>query len=151
MSEVRLIRGGLHRDARGVVRFANDFDFKGVDRFYSVHPARSGEVRGWVGHLRDWKWFFVVAGAFDVGVVAPKNWSAPDKGAPVTGFRLTAGAPAVLEVPPGHYFASKAVTEGAILLVFSSGQIETAGEDDFRLATDYWEMPLTAESEPCAS
>lgn len=141
MPEVRFITGGLHRDSRGEVRFANDFDFTGVDRFYSVHPARAGEVRGWVGHRRDWKCFFVVAGAFDVGVVAPQNWESPEVTAVVSGFRLDAKSPSVLAVPPGHYFASRAVTEGAILLVFSSGRIETAGEDDFRLLPDHWALP----------
>ena len=34
MDRPTLIEGGLHVDARGSVAFVNDFDFKGVDRFY---------------------------------------------------------------------------------------------------------------------
>lgn len=141
MPEVRLITGGLHRDARGEVHFANGFDFAGVDRFYTVHPARAGEVRGWVGHHRDAKWFVAVRGSFAVGVVAPADWAEPERTAVVRPFTLRDSAPAVLEVPPGHYFASRALSEGAILLVFSSGSFERAGEDDFRLPADHWALP----------
>lgn len=71
MQQPKHISGGIHRDSRGEVRHVNAFNMERVERFYTVHPARSGEVRGWVGHMRDWKWFFVMQGSFDVGVVAP--------------------------------------------------------------------------------
>ena len=46
--EPRLIDGGLHVDARGVVTHVNDFDFMGVDRFYTIRSHRPFEPRGWV-------------------------------------------------------------------------------------------------------
>lgn len=137
---VRIIPGALHRDLRGEVRHANAFDFEQVDRFYTVHPARVGELRGWVGHKRDWKWFFVAKGGFEIGVVKPDNWSEPSAGLPVQRFTLNDESPQVLEIPPGYFTANRSLTAEGILLVFSSGRIEDASGDDFRMAPSYWSL-----------
>lgn len=154
---VRLIPGGLHRDARGSVQHVNAFRPAEADRFYVLHPATVGEVRGWVGHRRDAKWFFAVTGRFVVGVVAGTDAVfahaagtsavSPNNPAPITDnsavqrYTLSADAPAVLEVPPGHFTAIIAQEPNSSLLVFSTGAIETAKDDDFRLPPDYWVVP----------
>ena len=137
----RIFVGGLHRDIRGEVRYVNEFGFQGVDRFYTVHPSGVGELRGWVGHRRDRKWFSVPKGAIRIGVAQPKGWAPVSREAAVQAFLLTADAPAVLEVPPGFFTASVALQPDSILTVFSSGAIETAGTDDFRVSSDYWSLP----------
>jgi hypothetical protein len=135
---VRIIPGGIHRDARGEVQHVNTFNFENVDRFYSITPINLGEVRGWVGHRRDWKWLFAVKGMFDVGIVQPATWETPSRNEKVQYFRLDAEAPCILEVPPGSYTASTTSNCDSTLLIFSSGKIETAVDDDFRLPPDYW-------------
>lgn len=75
----RTIPGGIHRDARGAVHHVNAFGFEKVDRFYAIAPAKLGEVRGWVGHRKDWKWLFALKGKFDVGVVQPETWDGPSR------------------------------------------------------------------------
>lgn len=137
---VRLIEGGVHRDARGTVRFLNRFDFSKVDRLYTIEPSAIGTLRGWVGHQRDWKWFSVLRGALKLGVVVPASWTAPTGRETVTEYRLADDTYQVLEVPPGHCTASLALTEGAILLVFSSGAIEAVATDDFRFPQDQWRL-----------
>jgi dTDP-4-dehydrorhamnose 3,5-epimerase len=97
-----IIDGGLHVDARGVVSFVNDFDFEGVDRFYTIRAHRPHELRGWVGHQRDQKWFFVVQGTALIAVVKPDCWDGPASNLPVERFVLSAAKPQVLHVPPGH-------------------------------------------------
>jgi dTDP-4-dehydrorhamnose 3,5-epimerase len=139
---VRLIEGGLHRDERGEVRHVNTFDFQLVDRFYTICPARPNEVRGWVGHRRDWKWFHAVSGEFLLGVVQPDDWNNPSSHLAVQQFKLSADHPQVLEVPPGFATASLALKPGSALMIFSSGKIETAREDDYRFPPDRW--PLSA-------
>ena len=142
MEGVRLITGGVHRDSRGEVRHVNGFDFSRVDRFYTLHPAQPGVVRGWVGHLRDWKWFSVSRGVIKIGVARPELWDPLSREAVLQTYVLSADAPAVLEIPPGHYTASVALETDSILTVFSSGTIEAAGSDDYRAPTDHW--PLAA-------
>lgn len=138
---VSVIAGGLHQDTRGTVQFVNDFRPAGADRFYVMHPATPGEVRGWVGHQVERKWFFAVTGEFDIGVVAPDDWTQPERASLVTRYSLSADRPAVLAVPPGHFTAIVSRVPGAALIVFSTGKIESAKDDDYRLPAEYWAMP----------
>lgn len=135
---VSMIRGGLHKDHRGFVQFVNDFRPKAADRFYVLHPAVVGEIRGWVGHRIETKWFFAVSGAVDIAVAAPVNWTEPERSAGVSRYSLLADQPAVLAVPPGHFTAIIARAPNAALAVFSTGGIESANDDDYRLPADYW-------------
>jgi dTDP-4-dehydrorhamnose 3,5-epimerase-like enzyme len=142
-SQVRIIDGSLHVDKRGTVCFVNDFNFKGVDRFYSIHAHRLRELRGWVGHQRDHKWFFAAHGTTLVAVVTPDRWDRPTENLSVNRFVLSAAKPQVLHVPPGHATASVNLSGEAILMVFSSGRIEDAATDDYRFAVDTW--PILGE------
>jgi dTDP-4-dehydrorhamnose 3,5-epimerase len=139
VANVRIIHGGCHRDARGAVLHVNGFGFERVDRFYSIIPAGT-EVRGWVGHLKEWKYFSVVRGKFEFGYVRPDKWQEPVRGVRPTLLTLSADLPQVIEVPPGHYTACRALEPESILLVFSSGKIEDSRQDDFRLPADFWNL-----------
>ena len=135
---VQLIKGGLHVDEKGVVSFVNDFDFKGVDRFYTVKAHKTGSPRGWIGHRRDHKWFMALAGSVIIAVVAPDDWENPSKDLLVQRYTLSAIQPGILHVPPGHATASVMLSPAALLGVFSSGRIEEAKEDDCRFHEEMW-------------
>jgi dTDP-4-dehydrorhamnose 3,5-epimerase-like enzyme len=136
--DLRLIEGGLHVDGRGVVTFVNDFDFKGVDRFYTIRWHRNCEPRGWVGHRREHKWFVAIQGMSLIAVVKLDSWESPASDLPVERFLLSAARPQVLHVPPGHATAIANLSADVILMVFSSGKIEDAKTDDYRFAVDAW-------------
>ena len=133
-----LIEGGCHVDARGSLSFVNGFDFQGVERFFWVHSAEAGVLRGWSGHQREHRWFSVVHGEVLVAVVRPDGWQSPSRDLPVTRFRLSAVCPQVLHVPPGHATGSLNLDPGAILLIFSSGTLDQSKTDDFRFPVDRW-------------
>ncbi len=137
----RIIEGGLHVDARGTVCFVNDFDFKGVDRFYTIRAHRVGELRGWVGHQRDHKWFFAVQGTTLIAVVKPDRWDLPASNLPVERFVLSSTKPQVLHVSCGYATGSVNLSADAVLMIFSSGRIVDAKTDDHRFAADTW--PIT--------
>lgn len=134
----RIIEGGLHVDARGTVSFVNDFDFEGVDRFYTIRAHRSHELRGWVGHKRDQKWFFTVQGTTLIAAVKPDCWDFPASNLSVERFVLSASKPQILHVPAGYVTGSVNLNEDAILMIFSSGRIEDAKMDDYRFTVDTW-------------
>jgi len=136
----RLIEGGLHVDTRGSVVFVNDFDFGGVDRFYVVRSHKPYELRGWVGHRREQKWFFVVQGTSLIAVVRPDHWQLPTSDLTVERFTLSAAKPQILYVPPGHATGSTNLTGDAVLLVFSSGKIEDTKADDYRFPVSTWSI-----------
>ena len=55
---------------RGGISFVNDFDFKGVNRFYTVKAHKPGVPMGWIGHQRGHKWFTALSGILLVAVVS---------------------------------------------------------------------------------
>lgn len=142
-SRPHVIDGGLHVDARGSVAFVNDFDFKNVDRFYYVRAAEPYHPRGWIGHKREKKHFTVVQGDALVAVVRPDDFETPSRDLPVQRFTLSAENPHVLCVPEGHATASMMLSDDAILMIFSSGRIEDAADDDYRFPEDTW--PIETE------
>jgi len=137
-----IIEGGLHVDTNGSVRFVNAFDFCGVDRFYTIQTHRANEPRGWRGHRIEDKWFTVVSGTVLVAVVQPDDWTFPSSHLPVQRFVLSAVKPQLLHVPPGYATGNLHLTQGAVLLVFSSGKIEDAVKDNYRFPAETW--PIAA-------
>ena len=129
-----LIQGGLHTDARGVLRFCNDFDMSDVKRFYTIANSAEQPVRGWIGHKRETKWFFPVRGktVIEVERFGQDLQDGQDCVGEVTAkFVLVAEEPRVLKVPPGNWF--KIVQDGnAEVMVFSDCKVGEFENDDFR-------------------
>ena len=119
---VNLISGGLHLDQRGIVSFVNDFDFKGVDRFYTVRGHAVGEPRGWTGNRKEHKRFTALSGTLLVAVVAPNHWEFPESNLLVGRYALSVLKPAVLHVPSGQATASVMLSPDAHLGVFFIGE-----------------------------
>lgn len=141
-AEPTIIDGCIHVDTRGTVVFANKFDFQGVDRSYIVRPHSPDHARGWVGHKRERKWFWVIQGAVVVSLVKPDDWHFPSRDLTVRRYVLSDAKPQVLFVPPGYATASMSLCPNAIFMVFSSGIIEESKSDDFRFSLDTW--PIVA-------
>jgi|APLak6261667961_1056064.scaffolds.fasta_scaffold00061_22 dTDP-4-dehydrorhamnose 3,5-epimerase-like enzyme len=136
-----LIDGGVHRDERGTVRHVNRFDLKEVDRFYVITPARPRELRGWVGHRRDHKWFFSVQGEFRIYVLPLVELEESSLATPDC-YLLSTHESKVLAVPGGYATAISANEVPSSLLVFSSGKIEDSAADMLRYplgSTVSWE------------
>ena len=136
--DVNFISGGLHVAERGVVSFVNDFDFKEVERFYTIREHAAGEPRGWIGHRKEQKWFTALTGTVLVAVVAPDQWEFPASNLPVERYVLSALKPTVLHVPAGHATASIMLSSDALLGIFSTGKIADAGKDDWRFDVETW-------------
>lgn len=127
-----IILGDSHADARGVLRFCNDFDMAAVKRFYTIANSEGQPVRGWIGHRRETKWFFPLKGTTEI-VVEPMedlNAEAQRRGE-AERFVLKAEEPKVLEVLPGNWFYIEQ-HDGAEVMVFSDCKVGEFENDDFR-------------------
>lgn len=125
--DAELIQGGLHADARGTLRFCNDFDMSAVKRFYTIANSAEQSVRGWIGHKRETKWFFPLKGTTEI-VVEKMD----DAGAETPArFVLDATNPAVLKVPGGNWFCIEQ-HDCAEVMVFSDCKVGEFENDDFR-------------------
>lgn len=138
LSVPRIIDGGVHVDARGVISFVNDFQLAEVERMYAIRAHQAGQQRGWVGHQREQKWFWVVQGAVIVAAVKPDNWEFPKSNLTVERYFLSDCKTQVLHVPSGFATGSVGLTDHAITIVFSTGTIDHTDKDDYRFPVDTW-------------
>lgn len=136
----QVIVGGTHADARGFLRFCNDFDMSVVKRFYTIANSAERPVRGWIGHRRETKWFFPLKGVTEI-VVEPMEDGRAERVETCRGeeqnstrlkaYTLSFDAPAVLKVPPGNWFCIKQ-DGNAEVMVFSDCKVGEFKDDDFR-------------------
>ena len=126
---IELIQGGTYTDARGVVRFCNDFDMSVVKRFYTIANSAEQPVRGWIGHKKETKWFFPLKGATAIEVEPMADSHGENSSR--SRYLLDARVPAVLKVPPGNWFFIQQ-DGNAEVMVFADCRIGEYENDDFR-------------------
>jgi dTDP-4-dehydrorhamnose 3,5-epimerase len=127
-SACELIHGGIYTDARGTLRFCNDFDMSAVKRLYTIANSAEQPVRGWIGHKRETKWFFPLKGTTTV-TVEPVSESTCSTCS--TRFNLSATSPSVLKIPGGNWFCIEQ-HDGAEVMVFSDCNVGEYENDDLR-------------------
>ena len=125
-----IIKGDLHKDPRGLLKFVNDFDMTTVVRMYCIEP-KPRVIRACQGHRKETKWFYAANGSFLVKSV--------DITLNKTNYRINSRDSEVLEITPGHYNGFEALEEGSILLAFSDLRLEDSKKDDFRESLDILE------------
>jgi len=126
MAGCQIIYGGRHADARGALRFCNDFDMAPVRRFYQISNSAEAPVRGWIGHRKETKWFFPEDGVTTI-VVRSMDGDVDDRKT----FVLDSSNPQVLCVSPGHWFSIEQ-HDGARVTVYSNCRVHEFENDDFR-------------------
>lgn len=132
------IKGGTALDARGQIRFVNDFDLLEVRRFYVIKNSDTSIVRGWRAHKIEQRWFYVLSGSFSVDIVSIDNWISPSPDLPVDKIMLSAVDQQVLHLPPGYGTAFQALEDSSELLVFADYPIDNAGSDDYTYPLSYF-------------
>jgi len=138
MDSVSLFDGGVAVDDRGSVSFVNDFDFKGVKRFYIVTNHQQGFIRAWHGHRKEGKYVFVSQGSALVCAVKVDDWNNPSTNLPVERFVLSAARPTVLFIPAGYANGFMSLSADAQLIFFSTSTVEESRGDDIRFEAHFW-------------
>lgn len=128
-----MIEGGDSLDERGRVTFFNDFDFKGIKRFYMVEN-HTDDFRGWHGHKKESKYVFVVSGLALVGVANLDT----DK---VEWFVMGSDSPQILHIPPNHANGFKKLHPNTKVIFYSDKTLKQSLKDDYRYPADHWELP----------
>ena len=132
---MEIFEGKIIADDRGTVRFINDFNFKGVKRFYQVENHRRGFVRAWHGHRHEGKYVYVVNGAALIGVVGLDDAIQ----APKT-FVLSEEIPKILWIPPNNANGLMTLRENTKIIFYSTSTLEESMGDDIRFAYDKWDI-----------
>jgi dTDP-4-dehydrorhamnose 3,5-epimerase len=137
---MQLIKGNIHKDQRGIVKFVNDFHFENVKRFYTItHPVTS-TIRAWQGHKLETKYFYVTKGSFLINWIKIDNWEKPSKELKINTHTLSDTESEILIIPRGHATGFKALAPDSTMVVFSDMSLEESKNDDYRFAQDYWRI-----------
>lgn len=104
----------------------NNIAFK---RSYIISNNQQGVVRAFHGHKREGKLFYVPKGAFKFIIMdmETREWKE---------YNLLASIPKILYVPPGYYNGFVSLTSDAILITYSTSEMEDSLNDDYRLPYD---------------
>jgi dTDP-4-dehydrorhamnose 3,5-epimerase-like enzyme len=107
-------------------------------RSYIVTNNQQGVVRAFHGHKKEGKLFYVPKGAFKFIIIhmTTNEWKE---------YTLLASVPKILYVPPGYYNGFVSLTPAAILITFSTLEMEDSMNDDYRqpydiLGKDVWSI-----------
>jgi len=138
-----LIKGNLHTDHRGTIRFVNHFTFDGIKRFYTITHPDTNIIRAWQGHKLETKYFYVTKGSFLINWIEIDNWEKPSTDLKINAHTLSETQSEILIIPPGHVNGFKALEPGSTMMVFSDMLLEDSIKDDFRYPVEYWEMKIS--------
>ena len=139
MTEVpRIIKGGIHKDQRGIIRFVNDFRFREVVRFYTIRHPDVDTVRAWQGHRLEAKWFYPLSGSFVIAWVKIDDFENPSD-ALVPKYHIVSPEKSELVfVPKGYANGLKALEPDSEVLIFSNLDLTASAKDDIRFNPDLW-------------
>lgn len=140
---MQLIKGNIHIDQRGIVRFVNDFHFENVKRFYTITHPDTNITRAWQGHKLETKYFYVTKGSFLINWIKIDNWQQPSKDLETNTHTLSDSESEILIIPPGHVNGFKALEPDSTMIMFSDMLLEDSKKDDYRFPVNYWDIKIS--------
>ncbi|MCE9549367.1 dTDP-4-dehydrorhamnose 3,5-epimerase family protein [Candidatus Nomurabacteria bacterium] len=133
-----IIEGGIARDERGQLTFANNFGMSDVKRFYMVENSSLDVVRAWHGHAKEAKYVFVVSGSAIVAAVHLDDLKQPNKENEIHKYVISAKEPKIFYIPGGYANGFRSLEPDTKVIFFSTSTLEESKNDDFRFPIDYW-------------
>ena len=120
----KIISGGSHTDHRGTISFVNDFNFKGVNRFYTIHHPDTSTIRAWQGHTQESKYYYPVKGLWIIAWVK-MEFDKPEDEWKVEYVKMDSKDSNLIFLPPGYANGFRALEEGSVIVGFSAtGDVE---------------------------
>jgi dTDP-4-dehydrorhamnose 3,5-epimerase-like enzyme len=133
-----IIKGGVHQDNRGVIKFVNDFIFHNIKRFYYVSNRSIEVIRAWQAHKYESKYFFVTSGELIIKVVKIDDWKCPSRNLKVQKFTLSENDSNILLIPSGYANGFKAKQPNSSVIIFSDRTLDESNKDDYRFEKFMW-------------
>jgi len=135
-----LVKGGIHKDSRGILRYVNEEIPGNYRRFYLITHDNTNVLRAWQGHKYEEKAFYAVSGSFIIAAVYPNYFETPSDDEKPIFFQLSEENKSFLRVPGGGYTGIKAIVPNSILLVLSSLDLADSKSDDYRQPANKWKV-----------
>lgn len=131
-----IISGNFFEDARGKIKFNNDFDTSEIKRIYFIEN-NEGVKRAWQGHKIEKRWFSCVIGSFLIKLIKIDNWDKPSKELEILEFILYDHNFEILHIPSGYVSSIEAIETNSKLMVMADyflGEIV----DEYRFPLEYF-------------
>lgn len=133
-----IIKGASFTDDRGTMRFANDFRFDDVKRFYFIKHHDTSVVRAWQGHQFEKKYFYPISGSFVLAWVKIDDFNNPSEDLIPEYHFLSAINSEILSVPKGYANGLKALEPNSELMIFSDRNLEESINEKIKYPADKW-------------
>ena len=137
-NQPKIIKGSIHIDHRGTVRFVNDFKFTDVVRFYTIRHPDTETIRAWQGHRVEKKWFYPLSGSFVIAWVKIDDFSNPSQNSVPEYHIISSSKSEIIYIPEGYANGLKALEPDSEIMVFSNLEIEKSANDDYRYDPSRW-------------
>jgi hypothetical protein len=137
MSKPFIIKGDIHIDSRGALRYNNDFQVKPIKRIYTITNSEDIIYRGWQGHKIENRWFVAVGGTVEIQVIEINNWQYPDIHLPIATYHLQNNGLDILFVPKGHITSIKCEDQNTTVLVMSDYSLGETN-DNYKFESNYF-------------
>jgi dTDP-4-dehydrorhamnose 3,5-epimerase-like enzyme len=137
MKQPLRIEGKKHRDARGNLKYNNNFDASKVKRVYTISNTIENPTRGWQGHKIESRWFSCIKGSFKVSLIAIDDWDTPSEVLPKKEFHLSSETLDVLYTPPGYASRLEMLELDSILLAMGDYALGAA-DDEYKYDLEYF-------------
>jgi len=112
-------------DDRGYLyQIAGNYKFPEIKRVYVVGNFAKGVIRGFHGHDKEWKAYFVARGSSKTVVVHEDG--------EISSYVLTSRKPSVLVVPPKHLHGWISLEDDTLIIGISNRTLEESLVDDYR-------------------
>lgn len=133
-----IIKGGIHYDERGSIRFVNDFSFDEVKRFYLIKHPDTSTVRAWQGHRFEKKFFYPIKGSFLIVCVLIDNFDMPSRNLSYDSYTLSSNSSEILAVPNGYANGLLALEPDSEVMVLSNFSVEDSINEKYRYPKEWW-------------
>lgn len=133
-----LIKGNFFSDARGTMRFVNDFQFGDIKRFYFIKHPDTSVVRAWQGHQFEKKYFYPISGSFVIAWVKIDDFKTPSDDLIPEYHILSALNSEIISVPKGYANGLKALEPNSEIMIFSDMNLEESVNEKIRYPADKW-------------
>ena len=136
----KIIQGGIFSDHRGTITYVNDFDFKTIERFYTISNSEENPIRAWHGHKLDAKKFYCISGSFKIHFVKIDDWKNPSKDLAIETIIASVSDSKIIHIPAGYANAIESLEKDSKLISFSTLPLSKVSEDDVRYDLNYWKI-----------
>lgn len=132
-----IIKGNIHQDERGIIRYNNDFHLSAIKRVYTIQNTDTDFVRAWQGHKIEQRWFSAITGSFRIKLIQIDDWENLSSYSEPLEFVLESNGLDVLHVPAGYISSINSLEEESIMLVFADYELGEI-QDEYRFSKDHF-------------